>query len=58
MLNMQRFHKSLFENPENPNAYLRTLKAVTKTSPEQLKAMTSDLGWQLWSAPKVDVLQA
>ena len=58
MLNMQKFHQLIFESPKKSDTYSKALKALTETSPEQLRAMTTDLGWQLWSTQKVSELQA
>ncbi len=49
MPNMQKFHQLLFAESENPDPYFGALKAIASISPAQLKALTGDLGWQLWS---------
>lgn len=58
MLDMQQFHELLFKDTKNPEEYLKALKAVTKASPKELKALASPLGWQLWTAKQIDSPQA
>ena len=47
MLNMKTFRKLLVD-PSNQDPYLKALIALTKVSPSQLTAMSSDLVWQAW----------
>jgi hypothetical protein len=48
MSEMQKFYELLFVATVGQRAYLRILKAFTKTNPEELLALTTDLVWQMW----------
>lgn len=52
MFNMQAFHQWLSSTADTPSGYQRRLMSLARLGREQLLRASSNLGWEIWHAPK------